>query len=730
MKKCFKCGHEFDGVFCPQCGTKYEKEKTCPNCQAAVDGGVKFCNYCGYSFEQADTSAIDAQQAKTNRSAITASNSFWSVLAKILQQVSVYVFALFSLLLWAFFAAPFATIFGESFGNVYSTINGTFDDFLSIAQASIAFAVISLVYAIVTITLKFVPSTSNVTVGKFKLTQILSLGSNILYIPFVVLGCETINKANELGMENGSYVAVVIAFSIIFAVISVGALVADFLLRRRIAAYSNAVSTNNQAKIERDEQRRKLKAERRANAKQILTERNIIEPAYVERPNKKLSTAIAKAYKYNIWAWAIGILVRIVPMIILVFSGVARFRDTSQQIFYMAIYFVELVLWSLILWFFTSNSKTYRNNQSKMAIVIILIVALILCNIVNAVYSYIENYRDLPVLVQLLLFATSLSFVGLTMSLLYSISVSNNVTDEGYLQGATIRKYKRFSIANLILSIVVLFSGLWSDFVSSGYLDFLVSLGELLFGLIPIVLFVVNITRCNGINKTFGINGKTISKLQVVDNEQGEKSLLTLDVFCAQLHNYDLYCEDKRYYDASVNRVVCNRELIDKNAHIKNSNVFRTIIALLAAVTLLTIGIMGTVKDANDIFKTSKVERINYTESYYDSYRTSKDEVVNILGKADVETNYVWTYYSDNYVKKLNEIETLNEQMANAESLEQAFKIQEQIDKVKKEMQNMEYKYIIVTFDDEGKAIDVKYDFHYNPSKNAESHTSYGVFFL
>lgn len=50
MHKCPECGQEFDGKFCPECGTLWQEDKICPNCGAKLAGSVKFCNECGYSF--------------------------------------------------------------------------------------------------------------------------------------------------------------------------------------------------------------------------------------------------------------------------------------------------------------------------------------------------------------------------------------------------------------------------------------------------------------------------------------------------------------------------------------------------------------------------------------------------------------------------------------------------------------------------------------------------------
>lgn len=48
--KCYKCGTEFDGNFCPECGEKWLENKTCPKCGATLAGNAKFCNNCGFSF--------------------------------------------------------------------------------------------------------------------------------------------------------------------------------------------------------------------------------------------------------------------------------------------------------------------------------------------------------------------------------------------------------------------------------------------------------------------------------------------------------------------------------------------------------------------------------------------------------------------------------------------------------------------------------------------------------
>lgn len=47
MLKCKNCGNEYEGNFCPVCGTRAEEKKFCPACGAALDRDAEFCACCG-----------------------------------------------------------------------------------------------------------------------------------------------------------------------------------------------------------------------------------------------------------------------------------------------------------------------------------------------------------------------------------------------------------------------------------------------------------------------------------------------------------------------------------------------------------------------------------------------------------------------------------------------------------------------------------------------------------
>ncbi|MBD5100803.1 MAG: leucine-rich repeat protein [Clostridiales bacterium] len=51
---CKNCGKEFNGKFCPYCGTPVEEQSSnvCPNCGSERVSDAKFCVNCGYNFEE------------------------------------------------------------------------------------------------------------------------------------------------------------------------------------------------------------------------------------------------------------------------------------------------------------------------------------------------------------------------------------------------------------------------------------------------------------------------------------------------------------------------------------------------------------------------------------------------------------------------------------------------------------------------------------------------------
>ena len=79
---CKKCGKEFDGLFCPDCGTQAVEEVTrCPKCGQERMGNSKFCASCGFNFE--NQIQLENVENRNPSGGNTNSNKFLSIFAKI-----------------------------------------------------------------------------------------------------------------------------------------------------------------------------------------------------------------------------------------------------------------------------------------------------------------------------------------------------------------------------------------------------------------------------------------------------------------------------------------------------------------------------------------------------------------------------------------------------------------------------------------------------------------------
>lgn len=292
MNKCTNCGTLFDGKFCPECGTKFSDEKTCPKCGQTLKSSVKFCPECGHSFSSSEPPNDGAKQPYRDapqsyeretpkstpngaaqspsygyytpswanpeqqrppkqapmQSESRASNSYDANSEKLalpekifmlLRYLPAVLSLLFGLLLFAFYAADVAVVsfFGasEGIGNVYKLISDTEYSLEGGMMTLIIFAVIALLYAIATCIVTLKPSTSAKTLGKFRLTDIFAVGTCVIYLLFLILGCviagSVSSAADGTGMlKLGVCPILIIVFSIIFALLQAVGLFARFLL--------------------------------------------------------------------------------------------------------------------------------------------------------------------------------------------------------------------------------------------------------------------------------------------------------------------------------------------------------------------------------------------------------------------------------------------------------------------------------------------------------------------
>lgn len=291
MYKCANCGSEFDGKFCPECGTKRVEDLYCPDCGAKATAGARFCAECGYSFAQtvkpvpaepsAEKNAQSAQpvqsvqpatygdepvvkgatapaadersdrpaQKKRNGNPIAAIAKVY----KALRFTPLVMAGLFAVSLFLFYLAPIAEVpelamLGEDggLGSVYSLI----EELKGISLALIIFAAIAVIFVLVAAKFTFGASKRDMEVnlfGRFDLTlgEVVSSLSVVMYLAAVILAGVAMGQVSALNddefgigmfstvVESGAALKLVMAFAIIFTVLAAAAVVARVFIGKK-----------------------------------------------------------------------------------------------------------------------------------------------------------------------------------------------------------------------------------------------------------------------------------------------------------------------------------------------------------------------------------------------------------------------------------------------------------------------------------------------------------------
>lgn len=247
MHKCPNCGREYQGNFCPECGTMWEDERTCPECGTVVEGSLKFCPNCGHGF-------IGKTKPKKPSKIVAIAPK----LHKATEYLPVAMFAFFALLLFALFAAPVAIIPSmellgektpaESLGNMYQIFNGLYGedipDLKSVAIACVLIAAYALIIAIALLLTTFKKPLNYKRLSifglKVRFAEIFEGAACIIYLIFLIITSVIIAKISAfdggLGLiAAGACVVTILVFSCIFFVLHVAAKLFEKLYLDKVA---------------------------------------------------------------------------------------------------------------------------------------------------------------------------------------------------------------------------------------------------------------------------------------------------------------------------------------------------------------------------------------------------------------------------------------------------------------------------------------------------------------
>ena len=217
MNTCKKCGAEFEGKFCPECGTPLVPR--CPSCGAEAKEGEKFCSNCGAAMDGSKPEATATAAATPTQPSIL------SKFKKFYMPGMLILSLLFTALAFAFFAAPVAKIplIGWSIGNGYDILTNMSElmsgpggpNYIVIMTMLIAFfSVFSLLTSLGSITHD----------GKGRLAQTV-IASVVFKLAAAITSIVLAVKLGGDGLDVGAMPILFIVFGFIFAFAQIALLV-------------------------------------------------------------------------------------------------------------------------------------------------------------------------------------------------------------------------------------------------------------------------------------------------------------------------------------------------------------------------------------------------------------------------------------------------------------------------------------------------------------------------
>lgn len=243
MYKCKKCGREFEGNFCPDCGEKRPADKFCPKCGAELSEGQKFCPNCGFNHETSETPETTQTSQTTQNSEISPMTQIkLRRLYRILEDLPWLVMLLACVFLFIFTSEIFSGIrisfLDEWKYKDYSGIDGLD----AVAGASIAIWVSTLIAVVFYGIFKRIPSFSSKSVTVFGrknnigfFVQFIAAAIILAHLIMCACGLSIIKKADEgLGILQSPVLERGLWIDIVSFVIALACpLINEFVILRR-----------------------------------------------------------------------------------------------------------------------------------------------------------------------------------------------------------------------------------------------------------------------------------------------------------------------------------------------------------------------------------------------------------------------------------------------------------------------------------------------------------------
>ncbi len=651
--KCFRCGTEFEGNFCPECGTKWEEGKTCPQCGAALPGNAKFCNECGYSFlKPAPSSQVPAGSAPTTPARASRpaspqkSGKGLLTLYTVSRFLPAVLLAVFSVLLFLLCLAPAAvmpggelfgeTIPSESLGSVYEMLSGEIVPSLKGCCVSlIVFA--SLMVAV---------SAGVLFYREKRAVACYVLGYAFLFAVFIV-SCAMfviIGKEDEgMGMlAAGSAPILILVFSLLFGLLAAAALgIQLYAKKSRPEILESYRSTHKTSREKKEERLQKFFAthpvpvepEKMEKPKKLIPREAVSGEQHSELLLEMASYIRRKRSLWGVWLLAFSLFV---PMISFFYSHMADSKiEALPFILGLGLPLVIIAI-GVLIWSKNGNMKKLDTWKAyKFHIVLFIIITIVMA------YFYVGVV------------------VGSEINHLLAIGSSSTMPWNETAYNSSLHRvigYSITAIAGLILLIICVCL------------------------LVPLLK-----QRKRLYSKLFGTkNPKNGGSL----NESYRRDLIEYK------NQYAKYEQNRRDWNIYRYELARYRKGKPYYANTKYSRVWSYnhkwwltggAVLLAGAITLTCI--LATMDRRFSID--------NLMEIGLGAHET---EVVEVLGEPDKKSETEWYYYSKDYVSLMEDMRELEEQSMNANSLEELAKLEQEYEELEKELATLEYKKIVVRF--------------------------------
>lgn len=381
--KCLKCGAEFEGNFCSNCGAKVE-----PSDEQNGDAVKNETNSCSETDEEQKK---PNKEEKSNNNSVTEKiKSFGIRVYPALRYIPAAMVALFTLLLFAFFAAPVAVMPGgdlmgekipsESYGNVYSMI----EDLPSLKGSLIAlivFAAVAFIFSAFFLISLFAPVLKDKALkiaGKeIPVKLICTYASFAIYLIFFITGCVICGQiAKEDGgmglVAAGAGPILLIVFSLLFLLVAAGSYVSEILLRKE-PDVAEKLRAAEQAKQD------KIAAYRSAYAMPVAPAK--VEkprfPAEVRRVNK---FSLYKKLVTEIFFWApvvYGLSLLALALLSIAIPALGSYMSNLSAEFFTPLIFVAIFLLICLPLSLRSKKIVAKKLRRKFLLVVVSILFLI-----------------------------------------------------------------------------------------------------------------------------------------------------------------------------------------------------------------------------------------------------------------------------------------------------------------------------------------------------------------